>query len=121
MSAPRPRVFLAGLFLLMALAACSHKPEDPSPAGVYAYRCARCHEIDGSSTTASKMAKEDIDLRDPVFQRYNSDERIRRIARYGKGRMQGISGITDTELDSVVVQIRRLGAQAAAAKADSLD
>lgn len=118
MSALRTQTLLTLLLLLLLLPACSRKPEDPSPAGVYAYRCARCHEIDGSSTTASKMAKEDIDLRDPVFQRYNSDERIRRIARYGKGRMQGIPGITDTELDSVVVQIRRLGAQAAA---DSLD
>jgi cytochrome c len=96
----------------LTILGCNRKPEDPSPAGVYAARCARCHEVDGSSTTASKMAKEEIDLRDPVFQRYNSDERIRRIARFGNGRMQGIPGITDTELDSVVVQIRRLGAAA---------
>ena len=111
----RPALILAASMLLawVSILGCGHKPEDPSPAGVYAARCARCHEIDGSSTTASKIAKEDIDLRDPVFQRYNSDERIRRIARFGKGRMQGISGLTDTELDSIVVQIRRLGAAAA--------
>ncbi len=101
------------LLVCVSFLGCGRKAEDPSPAGVYAARCARCHEIDGSSTTASKMAKEEIDLRDPVFQRYNSDERIRRIARFGKGRMQGVPDITDTELDSVVVQIRKLGAAAA--------
>jgi hypothetical protein len=114
MSTLRLGLLLFVSLLVLLLAACAGKPEDPSPAGVYAYRCARCHESDGSSTTASKMAKENIDLRDPTFQRYNSDERIRRIARFGKGRMQGISGITESELDSVVVQIRRLGAAAAA-------
>jgi len=103
-------VFFAGLVVAVGLlgAGCREEPVDPSPAGVYRARCQRCHEVDGSSATASKQAHEEIDLRDPAFQDGISDQRIRKIARYGIGRMQGIAGITDEQLDSVVVFVRGL-------------
>jgi len=72
-------------------------------------RCSRCHEIDGSSTTASKQAKRQVDFRKPVFQESFRDEQIREIAVYGTGKMQGIAGITEAELDSVILHVRRLG------------
>lgn len=97
----------AGL-ALFSLASCKSEPIDPSPQGVYQAQCQRCHEVDGSSTTASKLADEEIDLRDVAFQNGITDERIRRIARYGVGKMQGIPGITGEQLDSVVVYVRIL-------------
>ncbi len=93
---------------LAILAGCSSEPIDPSPEGVYLARCVRCHEIDGSSTTASEQADRPVDLRSAYFQRHTSDAEIRRIAIHGKDRMQGINGITDAQVDSVIVHVRRL-------------
>ncbi len=72
-------------------------------------QCARCHEVDGSSRTASEMAGKRVDLRDPVFQALCTDEEIARIVVHGQGKMTGIFGITDAEVDSVVLYVRRLG------------
>jgi mono/diheme cytochrome c family protein len=96
------------LALLFSQWGCSSKPIDPSPEGVYLARCVRCHEIDGSSITASEQADRPVDLRSVEFQRGTSDEEIRHIAIYGKDRMQGIQGLTDEQADSVVVYVRRL-------------
>jgi len=90
------------------LAACGSEPIDPSPEGVYLARCVRCHEIDGSSTTASEQAERPVDLRSDEFQHGISDAEIRRITIHGQDRMQGISGMTDEQADSVVVYVRRL-------------
>ena len=94
--------------MLALLTACSSEPIDPSPEGVYLARCVRCHEIDGSSATASEQADKLIDFRSPEFQSIISDAEIRRTAIHGTGRMQGISGITDQQVDSVIVHVRRL-------------
>ena len=92
------------------LAGCG--PDHPPTAeGRYLAYCSRCHEVDGSSITASEQAGETISIRDPEFQRLASDEDIRRIVLRGKGRMMPISGISDAEVDSVILHVRRLGAR----------
>ena len=56
-------------FLLLCLAGCAEKEYPPTAEGRYQKHCMRCHEDDGSSATASKLAKTTIDLRDADFQR----------------------------------------------------
>jgi mono/diheme cytochrome c family protein len=97
----------------LVVGSCHKKPEDLSHASaerIYLARCSRCHEVDGSSATASAKADHDIDFRDPEFQLTFDDAAIRKIATYGQGKMLGITGITATEIDSVIVHIRRIGA-----------
>jgi cytochrome c553 len=72
-------------------------------------RCARCHEVDGSSTTASEQAGRPVDLRTAEFQAEFSDLRIRHIMIHGEGKMQGIGGLRDAEVDSILRYVRALG------------
>lgn len=99
---------VTGMILAALLAGCG--PDYPQTAeGRYLAYCSRCHEVDGSSITASEQAGETISIRDPDFQRLASDEDIRRIILRGKGRMMPISGISDAEVDSVILHVRLLG------------
>jgi mono/diheme cytochrome c family protein len=101
------RVLFAACLLL---GACG--PEYPqTPHGRWMARCARCHEVDGSSTTASEQAGRPVDLRTPRFQSEFSDLRIRHIVIHGEGKMQGISGIRDAEVDSILRYVRELTEQ----------
>ncbi len=99
-----------GLLLLCAPAwtGCASRC-DPSPEGLYACKCQRCHEVDGSGATASRMAGEDVDLRSPLMQRNVSDAEIARIVNYGEGEMSAVAGLTQAEVDSIIVHVRRLG------------
>jgi len=99
---------------VVLLAACG-KEYPPTPEGRYLARCARCHEVDGSSITASEQAGEPVSIRDPEFQRLATDEDIERIVTRGKGQMMPVSGLSAAELDSIVLHVRRLGARYAAA------
>lgn len=92
------------------LAGCGRVEYPPTAEGRYLAYCARCHEPDGSSATASKQAKKTIDLRAPLFQQNLTDEDIALVVMQGKGRMMPVAGITAAELDSVIVHVRRLGA-----------
>ena len=65
-------------------------------------RCARCHEPDGNSATASEQAGRPVDLRADEFQNEFTDLRIRYIMINGEGKMQGIGGIRDAEADSIL-------------------
>lgn len=100
------------------LLACQKPAEDLSRASaerIYLVRCSRCHEPDGSSLTASAKTNHDIDFRDPEWQLTFDDAAIRKIATFGQGKMLGVAGITEAELDSVIVHVRRLGARGAGA------
>ena len=77
--------------------------------GLFLRHCSRCHESDGSSKTASKLAKSTIDLRDTRLQRELSDGEIAYIMQFGVGRMQGIATLTPAEIDSILLHVRRLG------------
>ena len=102
----------AGLLALAgglgALTGCG-KDYPPTPEGYYMAKCSRCHEVDGSSATASKQADKEIDLRQPLFQRNVSDREIIEIVLEGKGRMMPVAGLDSAAVDSVVLHVRRLG------------
>ena len=92
------RVARAALILLTSLtvplAACG--PGLPqTPEGRWKARCARCHDLDGSSGPATERAGRPVDLRTDAFQSEYTDLRIRYIMLHGEGKMQGISGIRD--------------------------
>ena len=98
------------LLLVLLLAGCGPSYPD-SPQGRYMARCARCHELDGSSATASEQAGRPVDLRTARFQAEYTDLRIRHIMIYGEGKMQGVSGISDAEVDSILLYVRALTPQ----------
>ena len=98
------------LLLALILAGCGPSYPD-SPQGRYMARCARCHELDGSSITASEQAGRPVDLRTAQFQAEYTDLRIRHIMIYGEGKMQGVSGISDAEVDSILLYVRALTPQ----------
>lgn len=101
---------LAAIALAMAVAGCGES-YPPTAEGRYMAYCARCHEVDGSSVTASEQAGETVSIRSPEFQGLATDEDIRRIITRGKGRMMAVSGISEAEIDSVILHVRRLGAR----------
>jgi mono/diheme cytochrome c family protein len=74
-------------------------------------RCARCHEEDGSSATASEQAGRPVDLRTHEFQTEYTDLRIRHVMIHGEGKMQGVSGLRDAEADSILRYVRALSPQ----------
>ncbi len=76
---------------------------------IYLVRCARCHDADGGSRTASEKAQRRIDFRDPIFQQLNRDAQLREVVVHGKGKMMGVPGLSDAELDSILTYVRRLG------------
>lgn len=97
----------AALVALALLVAAGCGPDHPrTPQGRWDARCARCHEADGSSLTASEQAGRPVDLRTARFQTEYTDLRIRHIMVHGEGKMQGISGITDAEVDSILLFVR---------------
>ena len=98
------------LVLLVLLAGCGPSWPD-SPQGRWMARCARCHELDGSSATASEQAGRPVDLRTALFQSEYTDLRIRHIMVFGEGKMQGVSGIKDAEVDSILRYVRELSPQ----------
>lgn len=98
-------MLLAGILL----AGCGGEEYPPTAEGLFLEHCSRCHESDGSSKTASELAKVPIDLRAPGFQKNISDGEISYIIEFGVGRMQGIAGLTPAEVDSLVLRVRELG------------
>lgn len=98
------------LLVLFLVAGCGPSYPD-SPHGRWMARCARCHELDGSSRTASEQAGRPVDLRTDRFQSEYTDLRIRHIMVYGEGKMQGVSGIRDAEVDSILLYVRALTPQ----------
>ena len=98
------------LLAVVLLAACGPGQPD-TPQGRWMARCARCHEADGSSTTASEQAGRPVDLRAERFQTEYTDLRIRYIMEFGEGKMQGVSGIRPAEVDSILLYVRALSPQ----------
>ena len=80
----------------------------PTSEGLYMAKCSRCHEADGSSITASDQADRRIDFRTEFFQANHPDSTLRRIMQFGEGRMQGIGGLDEAEMDSIILHVRRL-------------
>ena len=104
------RRFLLGLILAVVSAACGGGEDyPPTSEGLYMRHCSRCHEADGSSATATELAKNAIDLRDPLFQRRVTDGEIAYIMEFGVGRMQGVAGLSPADVDSILLHVRRLG------------
>jgi mono/diheme cytochrome c family protein len=91
----------------LLLGACAQQYPD-TPHGRWMARCARCHELDGSSRTASEQAGRPVDLRTARFQTEYTDLRIRHIMEFGEGKMQGVSGIRTAEMDSILRYVRAL-------------
>lgn len=95
------------LLVAALLSACG--PQWPqSPHGRWMARCARCHGEDGSSEIATEQAGRPVDLRTERFQSEYTDLRIRHVMIQGEGKMQGISGIRDAEVDSILLYVRAL-------------
>ena len=100
------------LFLVLVfLCGCGGESYPPTAEGVYNAKCSRCHELDGSSTTATELADAPIDLRKAFFQKNVSGPEMKRIMEFGAGRMQGVPDLTPADLDSIVLHIRFLGRQ----------
>lgn len=96
---------------VLLLLACGGGPDyPPTSEGLYLRHCSRCHEVDGSSATSSELAGAEIDLRSAFFQRNVTNGEIRHIIEFGVGKMQGVGGLTPAEVDSIVLHVRRLGA-----------
>lgn len=108
-----------GIALALALAIGCGKEYPPTAEGRFLQHCARCHEVDGSSITASEQAGETISIRSPEFQGLATDQDIENIIRRGKGRMMAVTGLSDAEVDSIVLHVRRLGTRYAS-RLDSL-
>lgn len=101
---------LGGLIAAAGATGCA-KEYPPTAEGRFLQHCARCHEVDGSSITASEQAGETISIRSPDFQRMATDRDIANIIRRGKGKMMAVTGLSDAEVDSIVLHVRRLGAR----------
>ncbi len=99
----------------LLIGGCGGEKYPPTSWGLYLNKCARCHEADGSSVTATDLGDHPVDLRDPFFQRGITDAEIRRIMIYGEGRMQGVSGLSDAQADSILLQVRRFARPGASA------
>lgn len=97
-----------GLAFLLLLVACGEPDYPPTAEGLFLRHCSRCHEADGSSATASKLAKTEVDLRDPKLHKQLSNGEIEYIIEFGVGRMQGIAGLGAAEVDSIVLHLRTL-------------
>lgn len=110
MRATDPRGPLALLLAAGLLAGCGGHRHGSSPDEVFEAHCRRCHGEDGRSAWASEVAGHPVDLRDPDFQANTSDDEIREIVQQGYEDMEAI-GLPPAELDSVVVQLRRLGSR----------
>jgi len=109
---------LVTIALATAVAGCGES-YPPTAEGRYMAYCARCHEVDGSSITASEQAGETISIRSPEFQQLATDDDIRHIITRGKGQMMAVTGLSEAEIDSVILHVRRLGARYAADQAAS--
>ena len=97
------------LLTLLAVAAVGcGESYPPTSEGLYMAKCSRCHEADGSSITASDQADRGIDFRTEFFQVNHPDSTLRRIMQFGEGRMQGIPGLDEAEMDSIILHVRRL-------------
>lgn len=97
------------------MAGCGGEPDyPPTSEGLFLRHCSRCHEADGNSETASKLAKSHIDLRDPTFQKRITDGEIAYIMEFGVGQMQGVADLTSATVDSILLHVRRLGRRALA-------
>jgi mono/diheme cytochrome c family protein len=108
-----PRALMIGVCLGAALVGCGGEPDyPPTSEGLFLRHCSRCHEVDGSSATASKLSKSDIDLRDPIFQKRITDGEIAYIMEFGVGQMQGVPDLTPATVDSILLHVRRLGRRA---------
>jgi mono/diheme cytochrome c family protein len=113
-SYPGRRIAALLLGAAVLLVSCDREPSYPPTAeGLFLSRCSRCHEADGSSATASKLANLRIDLRSSFFQKNITNREIRDIIQHGVGKMQGIPNLTPAQIDSLVLHVRRLGAQPA--------
>jgi cytochrome c553 len=99
----------------LILPGCGGEKYPPTSWGMYLNKCARCHEPDGSSATASDLTDHPIDMRSSFFQTNVSDAEIRRIMTQGEGRMQGVSGLSDADVDSILLQVRRFATPGASA------
>lgn len=100
----------AAVGFAVALAGCGGTPDYPPTAeGLYLRHCSRCHEDDGNSKTAARLAKRQLDLRDPALQAELSDAGIIHIIEFGQGRMQGVADLSPAEHDSIVLWVRHLG------------
>jgi mono/diheme cytochrome c family protein len=97
------------LCVLFSLGACREPDYPYTSEGLFLRHCSRCHESDGSSATASKLAESKIDLRDARLQQELSDAEIAYIMQHGVGRMQGIANLSAAEIDSILLHVRRLG------------
>ena len=102
---------MRGLLVLAILIAGCGSSYPETPHGRWMARCARCHELDGSSVTASEQAGRPVDLRTARFQAEYTDLRIRHIMEFGEGKMQGVSGIRPAEIDSILRYVRALTPQ----------
>ena len=104
------RIVSACCFLVAACLSACREPDYPyTSEGLYLENCSRCHESDGNSRTASRLAKSKIDLRDPKMQKELSNGEIAYIMQFGVGRMPGIDKLGPAEIDSILLHVRRLG------------
>ena len=71
--------WIAALAIVVAVATGCGESYPPTAEGRYLAHCARCHEVDGSSITASELAEKTVSIRSPDFQDVATDRDIESI------------------------------------------
>ena len=105
------RVSLALVAAITVMGACSAQPSSSAPAAqqgvatemtgadVYAMSCARCHG-------ANREGKTDAPALNPAKMASLGDQPLRFTIQYGKGRMRGFGGLTQSQVDKLVAFLR---------------
>ncbi len=105
------RASLALVAAITVMGACSAQPSSSAPvaqngvatemsgADVYTMSCARCHG-------ANREGKTDAPALNPVKMASLGDQPLRFTIQYGKGRMRGFGGLTESQVDKLVAYLR---------------
>ena len=97
---------------LLATAACQRSPEPQSDGQrLFQSACVRCHAADGTGDPVQKVRLGVPDMTDPAWQRFRTDEDIKRVIRQGsESRKMPPFGMAfrDEHLDALVRHVRSL-------------
>jgi mono/diheme cytochrome c family protein len=90
---------------VVLLSACGESLEAKFGGELYDAGCARCHGSEGAGGIGPAIGTADSNTALAL-----TDEMIRGVIRVGPGRMPGFGGLTDEQVDSLVVYLRELQA-----------
>lgn len=96
-------IILVGAVVL--LSGCGESLEGKFGGELYDAGCARCHGAEGMGGIGPAIGTADSNTALAL-----TDDMIRGVIRVGPGRMPGFDGLTDAQVDSLVVHLRELQA-----------